>query len=256
MIPRVVHYCWFGGAELPPTERECIAGWRAILPEYDFMLWDEDSFDIESIPFAKEAYEHGQYAFVSDVVRLHALVEYGGIYLDTDVKLLGSFDDLLAEHAFCGYENRTNVGTAVIGAERGFPMLWEMLDYYKTQTFVQHTGNVDQTTNVQVLDALLDKAGLKSRGEETIVEGLHILPRHVFFPRRLRDGTYDVSASTRAIHYGSASWLTQREQKRGRSLLWRNVARPLLRRVRVAAVMLIGPERVKRVELSLRKKMR
>ena len=253
MIPKIVHYCWFGGADMPPIESRCVEGWATVLPDFEFKCWNESSFDIESIPYVKEAYRCGKFAFVSDVVRMYALVQHGGVYLDTDVELLQPIDDLLTLRAFCGYENRTNVGTAVIGAEKGFPLFREMLMYYENRSFVQPNGSLDETTNVQVLERLI---GQPSSGLTDATSCLQVYPRPVFFPRRLKDGSFEISDETRAIHHGSASWLTDREKRRGSSLIWRNVARPVLRRLQRLLVILLGEERAKRIELNLRERIR
>jgi len=135
MIPKTIHYCWFGEKNFSDLELRCMASWKEVMPEYQIKLWGESTIDLEKFPFAKEALKYGKYAFVSDVVRLHALYEEGGIYLDTDVLVLRSFDDLLANSFFTGEYKSGALGAAVIGAEQGDSLVGEMLKYYKNCEF-------------------------------------------------------------------------------------------------------------------------
>lgn len=256
MIPKIVHYCWFGGQDLPAVEQSCINSWKKLLPDYEFKRWDESSIDLCEFPYMKEAYDNKKYAFVSDVVRMIALVEEGGIYLDTDVKLLSSLNAFLTDDAFCGYENRSNIGTAIIGAVDHFPIFEEMINYYKSHHFVLEDGSFDQTTNVQILSRLLDARGYVRKNEETLVDGLHIYERHLFYPKKQRDGSFDINSECVAVHFGSGSWLTERERRRGESLLWRNIARPALRKCRSTIVLFMGESFSRKFEAALRKRLR
>ena len=119
MIPKIIHYCWFGSNKKPRKVRKCIAIWKKLLPDYEFIEWNEDNFDINMIEYAKEAYNEKKYAFVSDVARLYALLQFGGIYMDTDVELLKPLDSFLNHRAFCGFESENFLSTAMIGADKG-----------------------------------------------------------------------------------------------------------------------------------------
>ena len=104
MIPKKIHYCWFGRGQMPPMALKCIESWHRYMPDYEYKLWNEDNFDINSVPYVKEAYEARKFAFVTDYVRLYALFSEGGIYMDTDVEVLKPYDDLLELSGFTGYE--------------------------------------------------------------------------------------------------------------------------------------------------------
>ena len=104
MIPKIIHYCWFGRNPLPPLALECIASWRKFLPDYEIKEWNEDNFDVNSIPYTAEAYRQKKYAYVSDYARFCILYQYGGIYFDTDVEVIKPLNDIIAKGNFMGFE--------------------------------------------------------------------------------------------------------------------------------------------------------
>ena len=105
MIPKVIHYCWFGRNPLPPLAIKCIESWKKYCPDYEIKEWNEDNFDLDLFPYTREAYDNRKFAFVTDVVRLYALYHEGGVYMDTDVEVLKPIDCFLTHHAFSGFEN-------------------------------------------------------------------------------------------------------------------------------------------------------
>ena len=151
MIPKIIHYCWFGKKEKPDIVRKCIKSWNDFLPEYEIIEWNEDNFDIQDYPFTKEAYDIGNYAFVSDYVRVYALYNYGGIYLDTDTEILGSLDAFLSQSSFWGFEEKNYVATSIIGAERHNELIKDFLNYYDHLSLYDEYGNVKKFTNVLVV---------------------------------------------------------------------------------------------------------
>src|SRR5699024_8907222 len=128
MIPKIIHYCWFGGNELSKTTKVCINSWKKKLPDYKIIEWNESNFDINSNQYVKEAYQAGRYAFVTDYVRLYVLYHYGGIYMDTDVEVLKSLDSFLKHQAFTGCENEKNSVTGIIGSEKDHEWIKTLLD--------------------------------------------------------------------------------------------------------------------------------
>lgn len=136
MIPKTIHYCWFGKGKYPPLVNRCIRSWRKAMPDYEIKLWNEDNFDTSSLPYMKKCIELRKWAFVSDYVRLHALYAEGGIYLDTDVVTFKSFDPLLDCNAFWGIEAVSEEDyvfpeSGVFGAVKGFPAIKEIMSYYE-----------------------------------------------------------------------------------------------------------------------------
>ena len=118
MIPKIIHYCWFGKGEYPEKIKRCIESWQKLTNEYQFMLWNEDNFDVNTYPFTKEAYEAGKYAFVSDMVRFYALSQYGGIYIDTDVEILKSFSNIVLTGCILSGDESGNIDGAFIAGEK------------------------------------------------------------------------------------------------------------------------------------------
>ena len=207
MIPRIIHYCWFGRGQMPAIARECIESWHMFMPDYEYKLWNEDNFDVEGFRYTKEAYEAGRFAFVSDVARLVALKEYGGIYLDVDFKVYKSFDPLLQFHAFAGFEGSKSkpVMMGVIASESGGEWVSDQLDAYSDRTFLVDDEE-DLTTNVRfITDRMRDK-GFIPDGKEQDFCDLHIFPVDYFCPR-LTTGEYVRSANTYCEQIGSnSSW--------------------------------------------------
>lgn len=177
------------------------------MPDYEYKLWDENCFDIESVPYTKEAYENKKYAFVSDYVRLLALYEEGGIYLDVDFRVYRSFDDLLCLSAFAGFEgSKTNpVMMGVIASEAGGVWVKQQLDLYKSRHFLKG-GVPDLTTNVRYITDHMISHGFLPNGQEQNYEDLHVFPVDYFCPR-LTTGEYRMTDHTYCEHLGvESSW--------------------------------------------------
>lgn len=207
MIPKIIHYCWFGYGPMPELALKCIESWHRNMPDYKYMLWDEDSFDVNDHPYAKEAYESRKYAFVSDVVRLKALAEYGGIYLDVDFMVYKPFDDLLHYTAFAGFEGSKHnpVMMGVIASEPGGQWVTEQLMNYEERHFLVD-GKMDLMTNVKFITDRMKENGFIPNGEEQDYKDLHILPVDYFCPR-LTTGEYLFSSNTYSEHLGNdSSW--------------------------------------------------
>ncbi|MBW3090918.1 glycosyltransferase family 32 protein [Bifidobacterium miconisargentati] len=255
-IPKIIHYCWFGPNDLPARERACIESWKRLMPDYEIMFWNEETFDISGSLYAKQAYEKGKYAFVSDYARMRALYDYGGVYLDTDVEALSSLDKFLGNKAFVGFENRTMVGTGIIGAEAHSPVIERMLDYYDHHAFVDANGNMDPTTNVVILTDILTDLGFERANSEQDLGEIHVYERDIFCPKKLGEDEFAVTDRSVTIHRFSGSWLTEREKRRGTNVIWRNVFRPMLKGARGVLTGLLGKERTKAIENRIREKLR
>lgn len=252
MIPKIIHYCWFGSKELPELEKKCIETWKRLLPDYRIILWNEDNIDINSCAYVQQAYQQKKYAFVSDYARVKVLYEYGGIYLDTDVEVLKTFDSLLDCDSFLGFENKTFIGTAVIGASKNSAFIKKMLDYYYRTPFVDSHGSENLTTNVTLLDNILVSMGLQKNNSRQQLQNIEIYPRTIFYPKKVSETTFNVTADSVTIHHMNATWLTERQRRRGTNKFWINVCRPVLRFAKNIIINLLGSERTKRIEIRIR----
>lgn len=208
MIPKIIHYCWFGRGPKPELALKCIASWKKYLPDYEIKEWNEDDFDLELYPYAKEAYDNRKFAFVTDVVRLYALYHEGGIYMDTDVEVLKPLDQFLHHHAFSGFENNTDVPTGIMASEKGGVWAKDNLDYYKSHHFIVGNGNLDLTTNVTIITKYMIKKGLTPKNDYYDIPGLiTIYPKDYFCPKNLVTGKIKCTRNTVCIHHFSGSWL-------------------------------------------------
>lgn len=210
MIPRIIHYCWFGRGEMPQLAKDCIASWRMCMPDYEYKLWNEDVFDVNSHPYTQEAYVAGKYAFVSDYVRLLALEREGGVYLDVDFKVYKPFDDLLAYPAFAGFEGSKHAPLmmGVCASEADGEWVKEMLQAYQGRHFLLLDGKMDLTTNVQFITAIMAANGFRQNGMEQDYRDLHVFPVDYFCPRQTT-GEYFRTENTYCEHLGMNSWTGQ-----------------------------------------------
>lgn len=256
MIPKIIHYCWFGNGPMPEKEKKCIESWKKFFPEYKIKRWDETNFDYSSCKFARQAYEKKQYAFVSDYARAKVLFEEGGLYLDTDVEILKPFPEMVDGSGFMGFERRHFIGTAVIAAEKNNQVIKKLLEYYEQHEFLMKDGSMDNIANVSVLTDVLREYDLQLGGERQTVAGFEIFNREFFYPKKLDEDKFRITDETCAIHRCSNSWMSERERKRGNSKLWINVGRPIFRTARNALVKVLGKERARKIEVKTRNKMR
>ncbi|MBP3763008.1 MAG: glycosyl transferase [Bacteroidales bacterium] len=207
MIPKKIHYCWFGRGEMPQAARDCMETWHRYMPDWEYKLWNEDNFDVHCNAYCSEAYKAGKYAFVSDVARLVALRDEGGIYLDTDVEVFRSFEPLLHHHAFAGFEGckRVLVATCVMGSEPGTEWVKEQLSHYDHRHFLQPDGTFDLTTNVLYMTTRMRENGFVQNGQEQDYKDLHVFPVDYFSPRHTT-GEYIRTENTYSDHLGMGSW--------------------------------------------------
>lgn len=200
MIPKIIHYCWFGGNPKPKHVLEYIEFWRKHNPSYTIKEWNEQNFDIKVNSYTYEAYLLGKYAFVSDVARLFALKEEGGIYLDTDVRVLKSFDELLNHKSFLGLESSTLVSTACIGAEKGCDWITDFLNIYNKIHFVDFKGIIDVTPNTMRLTRYLKNQSLFDSSQIKLYS-IDVLSAKLFPSME-----YVTSEKTICIHEFAGSW--------------------------------------------------
>lgn len=210
-VPKVVHYCWFGGKPLPKSAQKCIASWRKYLPDCEIREWNESNFDVNAIPYTREAYERGKYAFVSDYARFYVLYRHGGLYFDTDVEVIRPMDDIVARGAFMGIEQSvesTGVNPGLgLAAEEGMEIYKTILDYYATLHFVDEQGVQFPGTVVKHTTDVLNRYGFVAENRVQEVAGVTIYPNDWFNPLDDATGRLTVTDNTRSIHHYSKTWI-------------------------------------------------
>ena len=207
MIPKKIHYCWFGRGDMPELAQRCIASWHKYMLDWEYQLWNEENFDVHCTSYTSEAYASGKYAFVSDYVRLWALEKEGGLYLDVDFEVLKPFDDLLQYQAFAGFEGskRNPLMMGVIASEAHGEWVTEMLHHYDGLHFLRDDGTPDLTTNVLRITAIMSANGFVQNGQEQDYKDLHVFPVEYFCPRQTT-GEYLRTENTYCDHLGLGSW--------------------------------------------------
>lgn len=207
MIPRIIHYCWFGRGAMPELALKCLESWHRFMPDYEYKLWNEDTFDVTGIPYVKEAYETGKYAFVTDYVRLYALYTEGGIYMDTDVEVLKAYDDLLSLSGFTGYEGSKFLPpvTGTMASEPGNAWVKEQLDAYQGIHFIKEDGSLDTTTNTTRISNIMRDGGFVQDGKKRVYKDMHFFPVDYFCPRQTT-GEKLITENTYCDHHFMGSW--------------------------------------------------
>lgn len=207
MIPHIIHYCWFGEKELPEEYRKYIQGWKDAFPDWEVICWNESNFPLEDVAFAKAAYEAKKWAFVSDVARIYALQQYGGIYFDTDVEVIKNFSDLL-ENKKCvlGTESEIAIGTGFLACEKNHPICNLMMNYYKNTEFDPNALE----PNTHILAKILQK-GYSVKPSKNIVEtnDFILYPQEYFTAFNGALGKTEIDEKTMCIHHLSASWIEE-----------------------------------------------
>ena len=213
MIPKKIHYCWFGRGEKPALAKKCIASWRKFMPDYEIVEWNEDNFDVNYNAYTKMCYEQKKFAFLTDYLRLLIVEEHGGIYFDTDVEVLRSFDDFIDLPAFVGFENDRFVNTGEgFGAEPHNPAIQQMLRAYDPLLDGAHGVLGCPKLNTEALQ----KLGLRLDGKAQTLPNVSVFPAEYFNPRNSVTGELTKTENTYSIHWYSASWLPWHKRLRSR----------------------------------------
>lgn len=217
MIPKKIHYCWFGRGEKPKLVNKCIESWKKHCPDYELVEWNEENFNIEAYPYAKYCLDNRKWAFLSDFVRLAVVYEHGGVYFDTDVEVVKSLDNLLSNEAFYGFENNEKVNTGQgFGAVKNHPSVKSMMDEYLKLT-PDENGNYPMIICPQLNTEALIPLGLKTNGElQNISDGTVILPPEYMNPYDDPTGKLNKTKNTYSIHWYSKSWMSKKTILRSR----------------------------------------
>ena len=215
MIPKNIHYCWFGGQPLPELATKCINSWKAYFPEYSIIEWNESNFDINCCAYVREAYKAKKWAFVSDYARFFILYNYGGIYFDTDVEVIKDMSEILRDGAFMGTEPVSNdipgfqqeinpgLGLAV---EAGNEIYKQMLNFYENTHYIFYDGSVNDQTVVKYTTNLLYQYGYKGINKIQEINGIKIYPPQYFCPQNYETGELNITEKTYSIHHFAATW--------------------------------------------------
>lgn len=217
MIPKIIHYCWFGGAKMPAYAIKCIASWEKFFPGYEIKEWNEKNFDVNICDYVREAYMEKKWAFVSDYARFWILYNYGGIYFDTDVEVIKSFDDIIAKGSFMGLQSDVEVAPGLgLAANPGLGLYKDILDYYNKQHFVVNAVNAKQITVVEHTTSILRENGLKDVPGIQEIRGVYIYPKEFFNPMDHETGELLITKNTHSIHHYAASWCNDGSRVRGK----------------------------------------
>ncbi len=229
MIPKKLHYCWFGGKPLDKLGQRCLKSWEKYLPDYEIICWDESNFDINCCDYVRQAYEAKKWAFVSDYVRFKVLYEQGGIYFDTDVEVIKNFDDNILKKSFFGCENPCNKTPNMVNpglgcmAEPGLNFYAEMLEAYENDSFLNADGTLNLYTIVQRTTDMLKCHGLSDTTEIQNIAGINIYPAEYFCPINMDTGKLVITDKTYSIHHYAGSWESGVNKFRGK--IYRNIYR-------------------------------
>ena len=215
LIPRVIHYCWFGGKKIPEKHEKYIESWKRHCPDYEIKRWDESNYNIEKNRYAYEAYENKAWAFVSDYARIDIVHKYGGIYLDCDVELLKPIDPFLKNKFFCGFENQNAVNLGLgFGSVKGHNYLKNLLELYDKLTFVADNGDLNMTPCPVYQTRVIRKFGVVPNNSYQETKDISVFPSEVFSPFSFFWGTTEITENTFSIHHFGATWHTDEEKDR------------------------------------------
>lgn len=224
MIPKIIHYCWFGKNEKPKLSKKCIDSWKKYCPDFEIIEWNEDNFDINTNEYCKEMYKNKKWAFLTDYIRLKVVNQYGGIYLDTDVELLKPIDELLSHDAYIGLEANISLNTGLgFGSHPNNELLQKNIEYYESLKSFD-----DIKTCPIITTEIFKKEGYNPNS--SIIDnfkGITIYPSEYFAPIDFISGKSNITDKTISIHHYAASWFNKeqrkRNRKRKRKVFWHNL---------------------------------
>lgn len=206
-IPKIIHYCWFGKGKMPKLAEKCMESWKKYCPDYKIVCWNEENFDINQNQYAKQAYEAGKWAFVSDYVRLKVLYDEGGIYLDTDVELIKPLDKLIEQNGYMGFGDNGIVSTGLgFACEKGNQLIGSILKDYDNISFLLADGTYDLTPCPERNTKVLIKLGMDINNKDQLFMGMHMLPEDYLCPIKYYSGRKIITENTHSIHHFYASW--------------------------------------------------
>ena len=214
MISKIIHYCWLSNDAVPESLMQCMESWKRKLPDYEFVLWNFERFPRGKSKWVDEAFDNRKYAFAADFIRLYALYNYGGIYLDMDVEVLKSFDPLLELKSFMCWQNEMpGLEVAAMGSEKGAPWIKMCLDRYENRSFVKENGTFDMKVLPCVVEDVLRENAVSLPSVNSIIDakekeknGLPVFPFDFFSPKSYKTGKISITQNTYCVHHFAGSW--------------------------------------------------
>lgn len=221
-IPKVIHYCWFGGKEKPQLIKDCMDSWKENLPDYKIIEWNEQNFNIEKFDFALKAYNAKKWAFVADYCRIWVLYNYGGIYLDTDMEVLKSLDKFIDNECFAGIERDKIINAAILGAKASNEFINKIINYYDNTDFIDYVDNLYEITIPNIITKLAAGEGYEGNKEIECVNNVFtIYSQEYFYPKNHSWEKASVTPKTYTIHHYEGSW-------RDKSKIWKSKSKQIL----------------------------
>lgn len=213
MIPKKIHYCWFGGNPLSEKDKRCIESWKKYCPDYEIIEWNETNYDLQNNQYMSDAYKEKKWGFVPDYARFDIIYKNGGFYLDTDVELIKSLDELLDNQAYMGFEGKIWINGGIgFGAEAGDSTIRKLRDMYEDKSFYKEDGSLNLTPSPYYITEKLVSIGLKRNNQMQKVETLTIYPSEYFAAKDYETGKIHCTEKTISIHQYNASWQTPKER--------------------------------------------
>lgn len=214
MIPKKIHYCWFGEKELPEKDKKCIESWKKYCPDYEIIQWNESNYDVSKCKYMHQAYMQKKWGFVPDYARLDIVYNEGGIYLDTDVELIKSLDEFLNLTGFMGFENKNYVNLgAGFGAEKNNDVIRKLRDIYNEYQFIKSDGSNNMIASPKYTTYILKQLGLVMNNTTQKVKEVTVFASDYFSPLNFLDGVLTPTDNTHSIHWFNMSWKEQDEIK-------------------------------------------
>lgn len=225
MIPKIIHYCWFGGKPLPKLAQKCIASWERFLPGYKIVRWDESNYDVNKIPYISEAYAAKKYAFVSDYARFDILYQYGGLYFDTDVEIIKDLSEIVENGAFMGCESSANgyliAAGLGLGAVPQMAIYKEILEDYQQRHFFSEAKQQNLTTVVEIVSHIFERYNFNTQNNKIQkINDVTIYPPEYFCPKRPGDAFINVTENTYTIHHFDGSWMPPKQKFKKKFILF------------------------------------
>ena len=214
MIPKIIHYCWFGEKPIPEKDKKCIESWRKFCPDYKIIEWNESNYNIKKNKYMYEAYKEKKWGFVPDYARLDIIYNNGGIYLDTDVELIKNIDLLLDNKAFFGFESNeyVNLGQG-FGGEKNNELIRNLRDMYNSLSFYKDDGTYNMLPSPSYSSHGLEQFGFVMNGKLQSNDKCTIFPSDYFCPKNYYTGKLKISSNTYSIHWFNASWQTPHQKR-------------------------------------------